>query len=168
MPRHFPSKSDYRRYVQKRTPENHVKGCSYTSTMRNFRPSIDTEKDYFNNKYQNVVRGYQNLVVMEEFRSRSLEEWRWLYYQNTTFMSDFSKICTSLENTVISKDVDDCGTSQGSTNLAEISEPFGHNMVCSHLEPVHRDVNLNLSDSQVLHFSEDGQINSFMDYIIKG
>jgi hypothetical protein len=63
MPRHFPSKTDYRKYVKKcheqaRIFTGEIKGTSCSTARTNFHPKIDTEKDYFNDKYQNVVRGY--------------------------------------------------------------------------------------------------------------
>jgi hypothetical protein len=162
MPRHFPSKTDYRKYVKKcheqaRIFTGEIKGTSCSTARTNFHPKIDTEKDYFNDKYQNVVRGYQNLVAMDEYRDRSQEEWRWSHYQGVRW--SLSSFCDSFQKTRISSE---------EPNLAQISEPFGHNSLYAHMEPVEGDVGVVLYDYEVLRFSEDGHVDSFLEYIIKG
>jgi hypothetical protein len=162
MPRHFPSKTDYRKYVKKcheqaRIFTGEIKGTCCSTARTNFHPKIDTEKDYFNDKYQNVVRGYQNLVTMDEYRDRSQEEWRWSHYQGVGW--SLSSFCDRFQKTRISSE---------EPNLAQISEPFGHNTLYAHMEPVEGDVGVVLYDYEVLRFSEDGHVDSFLEYIIKG
>ncbi|XP_044272313.1 uncharacterized protein LOC123016156 [Tribolium madens] len=167
MPRHFPSKSDYRRYVKKcqdraRILTSRVKGNSCVLSRPKFHPKIDTEKVYFNNKYRNVPKSYQNLVTMDEYCGRSQDEWRWLHYQGMKVSRSFSKICQNLQRTRISNDA------QEKANLATISEPFGHNSAYANLDPRQGNLNLDFFDSNVLQFSENGLINSFLDFIVKG
>ncbi|RZC41694.1 hypothetical protein BDFB_003654 [Asbolus verrucosus] len=196
MPRHFVSKSDYRRYVKKWQDRARLYkiGSPKTPWGLKFQPRIDTEKDFFNNKYQNVVKGYQNLAAMEKFRHRSQEEWRWLHYQGARLEKNCKNICEDFRKASISSDITKRETSPKNpflklfsnlrvtsiwdtsyqdkrderTNLVEVAEPFGHNSLYSHLEPVSGEVNLQLFDFPALKFSDNGHVNSFLDYIIKG
>lgn len=166
MPRHLPSKSDYTRYVKKfqkraKTNTHRLTGCSWISTRALFRPTITTEKDYFSDKYQNVVRSYQNLVFMDEYQGRSQEEWRWLHYQRVGVTKSFSTICECLERTTISNNKPK-KVEESCSNLSEVSKHFGHDKICADLDP------LKPSDYKVLHFSESGPIESFLDFIIRG
>ncbi|KYB25726.1 hypothetical protein TcasGA2_TC031286 [Tribolium castaneum] len=160
---HFPSKTDYRRYVKKRQDRarintNRVKGNSCVLSRPKFRPKIDTEKVYCNRKFRHVAVCYQNLVTMDEYCDRSQEEWRWLHYQGVNVSRSFSKICESFQRARISNNRQD---------LATISEPFGHNPIYADVDPRQGNTNVQMFESNVLQFSENGQINSFLDLIVK-
>nr|XP_015838339.1 PREDICTED: uncharacterized protein LOC107398524 [Tribolium castaneum] len=163
MPRHFPSKTDYRRYVKKRQDRarintNRVKGNSCVLSRPKFRPKIDTEKVYCNRKFRHVAVCYQNLVTMDEYCDRSQEEWRWLHYQGVNVSRSFSKICESFQRARISNNRQD---------LATVSEPFGHNPIYADVDPRQGNTNVQMFESNVLQFSENGQINSFLDLVVK-
>lgn len=173
MPRRILSKSHRQQNRTKRINQvvqktKKIPVCRLNTNKPKFSPHIDSEKDFFGGKYQNVVRSYQNIVAKKAYSDKSQEELRWIYHQNESLMTSF---CENFQNTHLSPVKTELKTTNNEENLwnsdelAKISEPFGHVLLFDQIEPMLESFEIPFFDSLV--FSEGSEVHSFYDLVIK-